>query len=68
MSAFDLWFDSPQPGASGVLIVPDYYMGRERVSGLAKFEQCRELDRLDYTLHDRPVHSFHYYYCQGYHG
>lgn len=65
---FDLWFGSPQPDASGVLIVPDYYLGREQVSGLAKFEQCRALDRFDYKLHDRPVHSFYYYFCQGYHG
>ena len=65
---FDIWFGAPRSGASGILIVPDYYLGRERVSGLEKFEQCSELDRLEYQIDETAVHSFNYYLCQGYRG
>lgn len=63
---FDLWFGSLKKGDAGLLIVPDYYEGREEVSGLAKFEQCEQVDRMTVLLEDTPVHRFGFYNCVGY--
>ena len=65
---FDLWFGSLQQGDSGLLIVPDYYQGREAISGLAKFEQCKSVEQLTVMLGERAVHRFSYYECVGYRG
>lgn len=65
---FDLWFGTPQKGDAGLLIVPDYYEGREQVSGLAKFEQCKPVDRMTVSLGATPVHRFSFYDCTGYRG
>jgi 4-amino-4-deoxy-L-arabinose transferase-like glycosyltransferase len=65
---FDLWFGSPQRGDSGLLIVPDYYEGREQVSGLAKFERCELAEQLTVPLGETPVHRFSFYDCMGYRG
>ncbi len=65
---FDLWFGSLQKGGAGLLIVPDYFEGREEVSGLAKFEQCEPLDRMTVLLRDTAVHRFSFYNCVGYRG
>lgn len=65
---FDLWFGSLQQGDAGLLIVPDYYQGREKISGMAKFEQCESIDHLTVMLGARAVHRFSYYNCVGYHG
>ncbi len=65
---FDLWYGSPQAGGGGVLIVPDYYEGRDNASGIARFEQCQPLDELVVALAETPVHRFTYYRCNGFHG
>lgn len=65
---FDLWYGSPQPGEGGLLIVPDYYEGRARFSGLAHFDQCQLVDELQVPLHGTAIHRFTYYRCNGYHG
>jgi len=65
---FDLWGGNMRQGEGGLLIVPDYYEGRDRISGLARFDECRPLDALEVELHGTPVHRFTYYRCNGYHG
>jgi len=65
---FDLWFGTPQKGSGGVLLVPDYYKGRDNISGLGKFTQCQRMDSLTVLLGDTPVQQFSYYNCTGYRG
>jgi len=65
---FDLWFGTPAPGSDGVLLVPDYYEGRDRISGKGKFNQCQRMDSLTVLLGDKPVQHFSYYHCMGYRG
>ncbi len=65
---FDLWFGSPLPGASGVLVVPDYYQNKP-AAGLDRFGYCEQRREYTATLHgDTPVHTFRFYACYGYHG
>lgn len=65
---FDLWYGSPDERLEGILIVPDYYSGRGKVSGLAKFDTCELLDETLALENGRPVHSFRFYHCRGYQG
>ena len=64
---FDLWYGAPKPGSEGLLIVPDNYHGRPKVSGEAHFRLCTQLDTLVVRQGPTPVHTFYYYRCQGYH-
>lgn len=65
---FDLWFGTPKQGSDGILLVPDYYEGRDKISGKGKFEQCQRMDSLTVLLGDTPVQHFSYYQCMGYRG
>jgi 4-amino-4-deoxy-L-arabinose transferase-like glycosyltransferase len=65
---FDLWFASPEEGGDGVLLVPDYYEGRDDVSGVGKFRQCSRLDSMTVLLGETPVQHFSFYNCIGYRG
>lgn len=65
---FDLWYGSLDATDSALLIVPDYLQGREKLSGVARFDQCSELEQFEFRLRDKPVHRFNYYLCRGYHG
>jgi 4-amino-4-deoxy-L-arabinose transferase-like glycosyltransferase len=65
---FDIWFGTPQKGSGGVLLVPDYYEGRKRVSGIGKFRQCRRMDSMKVLLGETPVQHFNFYNCIGYRG
>jgi 4-amino-4-deoxy-L-arabinose transferase-like glycosyltransferase len=65
---FDLWFGTPKKGSGGVLLVPDYYEGRDNVSGLGKFGQCRRMDSMTVLLRDTPVQHFSFYNCMDYRG
>lgn len=65
---FDIWYGSPQPEDTALLIVPDYLEGRGAVNGLARFKRCDQHDQWVYSLGDTPVHRFTYYICTGYHG
>ncbi len=65
---FDLWYGSPNTTDAALLIVPDYLQGRDRLSGVARFDQCAEQDQFEFRLRDKPVHRFNYYLCRGYHG
>ena len=65
---FDLWYGSPRTGQGGLLLVPDYYEGRDAVSGLSHFTECQKIDELEVVLDATPVHRFTYYRCSGFHG
>jgi len=65
---FDLWFGSPRQGSNGILLVPDYYEGRDNISGKGKFNQCQRMDSLTVLLGDTPVQHFSFYQCMGYRG
>lgn len=65
---FDIWYGAPDSADRALLIVPDYLRGRDKLNGIARFEQCVPLDEFEYRLADKPVHRFNYYLCHEYHG
>jgi len=64
----DIWYGTPKKGSGGVLLVPDYYEGRDRVSGLGKFAQCQRMDSMTVLLGATPVQHFSFYNCMDYRG
>ncbi len=62
---FDLWEGDAAPGGEGILLVPDYLMGRAAENGTARFAHCREVDSLSVTRQAETVHTFTYYHCRG---
>ncbi len=65
---FDLWYGSPSKTDTGLLIVPDYLQGRDKLNGIGRFKHCTQQDEMTFMLADKPVHNFNYYLCRGYHG
>jgi len=63
---FDLWFGSPAPGASGVLVMPGFALKRN-ASVLRRFENCNEQAPLPIVAGGQAVVTFHFYLCRGYH-
>lgn len=64
---FDLWYGSPQPGASGVMVVPSGALKSSR-RVLARFEHCAEQEPLPGGAGAWTVVTFHFYLCRGYRG
>ncbi|NOZ36511.1 MAG: glycosyltransferase family 39 protein [Gammaproteobacteria bacterium] len=65
----DLWYGSPQVGARGIVIVPQYYHDRPQTSGTGKFEHCRqEAETVKAMKSDTPAATYFLYVCDNYLG
>lgn len=59
---FDIWFDSPQSGARGILVLPDAE-ARPATGGPGQFARCVLRDKLPYTSNGHLISSFAFYAC-----
>ena len=63
---FDLWFGSPQAGASGVLLWWPDESPAELSATLARFDSCTLSGNLPVVLNHRLVSTFTFYACLGF--
>jgi 4-amino-4-deoxy-L-arabinose transferase-like glycosyltransferase len=64
----DIWFDSPQKGEQGILIVPAQFRKDRKASGLSRFAHCDLLESVPVMLGDKVATSYELYHCRGYAG
>lgn len=63
---FDIWFGSPQSGASGILVLWPDAQATPLTGGVAQFTECELRDRLPVDLHGHLMSTFSFYACHGY--
>lgn len=63
---FDLWFGSPEPGASGILVWWPDESPAELAATQARFTRCALSDELPVMVNERIVSNFSFYACTGF--
>jgi 4-amino-4-deoxy-L-arabinose transferase-like glycosyltransferase len=63
---FDVWFGSPQNGASGLLVLWPDAQAAPLTGGIAQFTECALRDRLPVSSHGQLISTFSFYACHGF--
>lgn len=63
---FDIWFGSPQNGASGILVLWPDQNARPLTGGEAQFGDCELRDSLPVNSHGHLISTFTFYACHGF--
>lgn len=64
---FDLWFGQPQPGQSGLMVVPQHQTPPQATShSVATFATCSQLERLYLPNPEQAIVYYDFYLCDNY--
>jgi len=63
---FDLWFDSPQQGARGILVLWPDENAQPATGGAGQFTVCELRDRLPVRSNGHLISTFSFYACHGF--
>jgi hypothetical protein len=64
---FDIWFDSPQDGARGILVTWPEQKSPPATGSAGQFAECVLRDTLPVTSHGHLVSTFTFYACHDFH-
>jgi len=66
INQFDIWFGSPQSGASGILVLWPHENAKPVTGGKGRFAECSLRDSLPILVNGQLSSTFTFYACNDY--